>query len=156
MLFSERALHCPGGSLATPPGRCVRSDPKPDGNFLFKGCPERASSGEPSRHRTLPCSLPTSAHGFQSPSCSDSRTRALDMRLGCPDFFLLSGDSFFFFLHLHLVNKNLPDISLWICQTGQSWPFFFSPNFIYVLLLSLMILRLVLKSLLGLESGYYL
>lgn len=63
---------------------------------------------------------------------------------------------FFFFLHLHLVNKNLPDISLWICQTGQSWPFFFPPNFIYVLLLSLMILRFVLKSPLGLESGYYL
>lgn len=122
MLLSERALHCPGGSLATPQGHCVRSDPEPDGNFLFKGCPERVSSGEPSLISAV--LAPTSAHGFQSPSCSDSRTRALDMQLGCPDFFLLSGD-FFFSLHLHLVNKNLPDISLWICQTGQSCLFFF-------------------------------
>lgn len=53
MLLSERALLCPGGSLATPQGHCVRSDPEPDGNFLFKGCPERVSSGEPSQ----PCSL---------------------------------------------------------------------------------------------------
>lgn len=124
MLLSERALHCPGGSLATPPGRCVRSDPKPDGNFLFKGCPERVSSGEPSRHRTLPCSL---QHQHMDSSLLPAQTAGQEL-LTCGSValtFSFSQETLFFFLHLHLVNKNLPDISLWICQTGQSWPFFF-------------------------------
>lgn len=123
MLLSERALHCPGGSLATPPGHCVRSDPKPDGNFLFKGCPERVSSGEPSRHETLPCSL---QHQHMDSSLLPAQTAGQEL-LTCGSValtFSFSQETLFFFLHLHLVNKNLPDISLWICQTGQSWPFF--------------------------------
>lgn len=34
----------------------------------------------------------TSASKFQLSSCSDRKARALDMQLGYPDFFLLSGD----------------------------------------------------------------
>lgn len=153
-------LHWPGGNLATPQGHCVHSNPKPDGNFLFKTTPSVFPLlNQPGKNFTVVSAVLTltSARGFQSSSSSDSETRAIEMWLSCPDFFLLSRDIFIFFFHLHLANKNLPHTSLWICQ---DWPIFqtflFFPDFIYVLLLRLMILRFVLKSPLGLESGYYL
>lgn len=115
-------LHCPGGNLATPHSRLFIHILSQMEIFFSKAAPSVFPLfNHPGKNLTVVSAelILTSAHRFQSSSCSDSKTRALDMWLSCPDFFLLSGD-IFFFLHLHLANKNLPDVSLRICQIGQS------------------------------------
>lgn len=101
-----------------------------------------------------------SASEFQSSSCSNrkmSSWHATQLPWLLPSLWRLI---IVIFSHLHQANKNLPCISLWICQIGESFRcafvLFCFPNFIYVLLLSLIILRFVLKFPLGLESGCYL